>query len=149
MSQLIGPGLYGVLLYIVIIGVAADLFIPSSAVALDVVTIVDVPTVISSSLVLSVVGIVIDVVTLVTLSVLVSAVVTETNGGELPPPAVVLLVAVLTIDVVGIWVDVESLDLPSAVLSALVSGIGVITCTYGKRKIKKKTLKIYYNFLKD
>lgn len=142
MSQSIGPGLYGVLLYVVINGIAVELFIPSSTVATAVVNIVDGP--ISPYVVVSAVGIVNDVVAFVPLSVVVSAVTIETNGGELPPPDVVLLAAVITIDVVGIWVDVEPLDVASAAVSVVVTGIGVITCTYEKRKIKNKTLKTYY-----
>lgn len=125
MSQSIGPGLYGVLLYIVITGVAVELFIPSSTVAPAVVTVVDGP--ISPYVVVSTVGIVNDVVVFVPLFVVVSAVAIETNGGELPPPDVVLLAAVITIDVVGIWVDIEPLDVASAPVSAVVIGIGVIT----------------------
>ena len=149
MSQSIAPGLYGVLLFIVITGVAVELFIPSSTVAPAVVTIVDGPTVVSPSVVVSAVGIVNDVVALVPLSVVVSAVAIETNSGKLPPPAVVLLAAVIAIDVVGIWDNVEPLDVASAAVSAVVIDIGVVTCTYEKRKIKNNTLKTYYNFLKD
>ena len=141
MSQSIIPGLYGVLLYIVIIGVAVDLFIPSSAVVPDVATIVDVDTVISPSVLVSVVRIVINIVALVPLSVVVSAVVVETDGVELPPTAAVAFAAVITVDTAGIWVDVEPLLRASVVVSAVIIGIGVTTCTYEKRKIKNKLLK--------
>ena len=128
MSQSIIPGLYGVLLYIVIIGVAVVLFIPSSAVVPEVVTIADVAEVISSSVVVFLAGTVIDIVALAPVSVVVFAVGTESNGIELPPPAVVVFAIVITVDVAGIWVDLEPLVMASVVVSAVVIGIGVITC---------------------
>ena len=99
--QSIGPGLYGVLLYIVIIGVIVVLYIPPSVLLLVVVTVVGIAVVISPFVVVSTVDMVIDVATLVPPFVVASAVVIETNGVELLPPAVVLSAVVITV-VVGV-----------------------------------------------
>ena len=104
------------------------LFMPSSAFPTVVFTIVDVAEVLFSSVVVSVVGI--DIVAFVSLKVVVSAVVIEPNDVELPPPAAVVFVVVITIDFVDILADVVPLFMLSVVVYVVGIGIGGFTCRY-------------------